>query len=62
MEEQIKQIKRVRVQLDKNFKVMKLITCSTPSREISIAITSAQNANMWLGMELGRINSEKQKQ
>jgi len=51
----VKRIKKYRVELDKAFSVMGLMT---GSREISIAITSAQNSKMWLGQVLKRLNEE----
>lgn len=45
----VKTVKRIRVELDKYFTVMGKME---KSREISIAITSTQNAKMWLGQVL----------
>lgn len=51
----IKIMKGMRVKLDEHFSNLKELT---PSREISIAITSAQNAKMWLGNVLKSLNLE----
>lgn len=48
-------IKLYRVNLDKQFTIMQNLQ---GSREISIAITSAQNAKMWLGMALNKLGAE----
>lgn len=48
-------IKLYRVNLDKQFTIMQNLQ---GSREISIAITSAQNAKMWLGMALHKLGAE----
>jgi len=51
----IAKIKEYRVKLDKISNVMLVMP---KSREISIAITSAQNAKMWLGKTLQYLGSE----
>lgn len=51
----VEKIKGYRVKVDKYFTVMQGMK---PSREISVAITSAQNAKMWLGMALKKLEVE----
>lgn len=49
------EIKAIRVQLDNHFTTLGQMT---PSREISIAITSTQNGKMWLGRVLKGLGAE----
>ena len=48
-------MKCLRRDLDEKIQRLKLLP---KSREVSLAITKAQEAVMWLGMELKRINEE----
>jgi len=52
-EEDVKSDKRLRVELDERLQVLKLLPIS---RERSLAITKLQEAIMWLGMDLKRLN------
>lgn len=52
-DEEIRQVKQLRRDLDDKIQTIKNLP---PSRERSIAITKAQEAVMWLGMDLKRIN------
>ena len=49
MEQHVELIKKYRVELDKYFSIMGKME---RSREISLAITTAQSAKMWLGKTL----------
>jgi len=51
----VKEIKIIRVELDRHFTTLGQMI---PSREISIAITSTQNAKMWLGQVLKALGTE----
>lgn len=53
MEKIVEKVKKYRVKIDKLFTVMGGME---KSREISIAITSAQNGKMWLGKVLQRLD------
>ena len=55
LEKQIKDIKRLRSDIDFHIQQAKAVG---KSRETSLAITKLQEAVMWLGMELKRINEE----
>lgn len=52
-ENQIKQTKSLRVGLDEQLQRLKSLS---PSRERSLSITKVQEAIMWLGMDLKRLN------
>ena len=45
--------KEMRVELDRTLQVLKNLT---PSRERALAVTKVQEAIMWLGMDLKRLN------
>ena len=53
LEYDIKIDKTLRVELDRNLQILKK---QSPSRERSLAITKLQEAIMWLGMDLKRLN------
>lgn len=53
MDQQVKEVKQWRVELD--FTLQKVKLSLPPSREKSITITKLQEAIMWLGMELKRL-------
>lgn len=53
--EQIVAVKKSRVMLDRAIKELRSLT---PSREVSLSITKAQECKMWLGQELNRLGSE----
>lgn len=52
-DEQIVANKKLRVALDESLQILKLLP---PSRERSISITKIQEAIMWLGMDMKRLN------
>ena len=49
-------IKEMRQSLDKDLQRLKKMNDISPSREKSISITKTQEAIMWLGMDLKRLN------
>lgn len=51
----IKRNKQLRVDLDKNLQILKGLS---RSRERSLSITKLQEAIMWLGMDLKRLNEQ----
>lgn len=53
-DEQIRADKQLRVLLDGNLQILKVMA---PSRERSLAITKVQEAIMWLGMDLKRLGT-----
>lgn len=53
VEEQIKDIKSLRVELDGTLQKIR----AHSSREVSLSITKVQEAIMWLGMELKRLGA-----
>lgn len=53
VEEQIKDIKSLRVELDGTLQKIR----NHSSREVSLSITKVQEAIMWLGMELKRLGA-----
>ncbi len=53
MEKEVIANKKLRVDLDAKLQELKSLT---PSRERSLAITKLQEAIMWLGMDLKRLN------
>ena len=55
IEDQIKQVKTLRRDIDKTIQSLKSLT---PYRPRSISITKLQEAVMWLGMDLKRIHEE----
>lgn len=52
-DERIIKVKELRVGLDAQLQILKSLS---PSRETSLSITKIQEAIMWLGMEMKRIN------
>lgn len=54
-EEQIVEVKTLRQEGDK---VIQRVRALPPSRERSLTVTKLQEAVMWLGMDLKRINDE----
>jgi hypothetical protein len=52
-DEEIIETKRLRGELDASIQALRWLP---PAREVSIALTKAQEAVMWLGMNLKRIN------
>lgn len=53
LEQQIRADKELRKTIDQNLQTLKALQ---PSRERSLAITKLQEAIMWLGMDLKRLN------
>lgn len=56
LEAEIVEIKRLRQAIDYNIQILRNVLC--PSRERALSITKLQEAVMWLGMDLKRINDE----
>lgn len=54
MEDYIKRVKTVRVELDR---VLQEVESLDKTRETSLAKTKVQEAKMWLGMELNRVGA-----
>jgi len=50
----ITEIKKIRVELDKQTVIMQTLK---PSTEISVAITASQNAKMWIGRALKELEA-----
>lgn len=55
METEVQKIKKLRREIDEKIQEVKSLQ---PCRETSIAITKLQEAVMWLGMDLKRLNEE----
>ena len=56
LEVEIVEIKRLRQAIDYNIQILR--NALGPSRERALSITKLQEAVMWLGMDLKRINDE----
>ena len=56
LEVEIVEIKRLRQAIDYNIQILRNVL--GPSRERALSITKLQEAVMWLGMDLKRINDE----
>ena len=56
MEKEVVQIKSLRKNIDSVLQDVKTSASEFPSREKSLSITKLQEAIMWLGMDLKRLN------